>query len=176
MIQRLAGVSLLLGVLLLTSYLGTTLWRSLTAPATVQVLPTLELTALNGSSEHLERTGGAPTVVHLWTTDCVACRDELELLARASRSARYGGFRYLFINQGNDEAVIRRYLELNELPEGFAEDIYLDPDNRAYDAFNATGLPASYFFSGSGELHEAQGVIGRPNRLEHTLEPLVEQP
>ncbi len=112
----------------------------------------------------------------LWTTDCVSCRDEFGLLAHASRSARYGDFRYLFVNQGNDEAAIRRYLELNELPEGVAQNIYLDPNSSAYDAFNASGLPASYFFWNSGELHEAQGVIARPDRLEQTMEPLLGSP
>lgn len=173
--RTLVGAALLSGALL-----GTTLWRLFTPAPAVRTLPALELTALDGRFEPLERTGavpeGAPTVVHLWTTDCVACQEEFELLARASRSARYGGFRYLFVNQGNDAAVVRRYLELSSLPEGVAEDILLDPDSSAYDAFGASSLPASYFFWEDGTLHEAHGVIQGAGQLENILEPLLGEP
>ena len=138
----------------------------------MQTLPNLTLTALDGSTEQLGQTHNAPTVVYLWTTDCGACKGEFELLANAARSARYGGFRYLFVNQGNSEGAVRRYLELNGLTE-VAKSVYLDPANKVYDALKANSLPASYFFQKDGTLHEAQAVIGRPDRLEYTLEPLL---
>ena len=161
------GVALLFAVVL-----GTSVWQSFASPRAAKTLPNLELTALDGSIQQLRQTQNAPTVVYLWATDCGACVGEFELLADAARSARYGDFHYLFVNQGNKENVVRRYLELNGLTE-VARSVYLDPENRVYDALGANSLPASYFFRGNGTLHEAQAVIGRPDRLEYTLEPLL---
>lgn len=154
--------------LLLVLFLGTSVWQSFISPPPAQTLPDLSLTALGGSAERLE-TQGVPTVVYLWATDCGACAGEFGLLADA---ARYGGFRYLFVNQGNDEVSVRRYLEANGLT-GVAEGVYLDPTNSVYDALGTANLPASYFFRADGSLHEARAIIARPDQLEHTLEPLL---
>lgn len=138
----LGGAALLLAV-----FLGANVWQSFTSPPPAQTLPDLSLTTLDGSTEQLE-TQNVPTVVYLWATDCGACTGDFSLLADAARSARYGGFRYLFVNQGNDEASVRRYLEANGLTD-VAESVYLDPANRVYDALEAFSLPASYFFWGA---------------------------
>ena len=147
-------------------------WGSFASPRAVQTLPNLTLTALDGNVQQLGQSHNAPTVIYLWTTDCGACKGEFTLLADAAHSARYGGFRYLFVNQGNSEDAVRRYLELNGLTE-VAKSVYLDPEDKVYDALEASGLPAGYFFRKDGTLHEAQAVIGRPDRLEYTLEPLL---
>ncbi len=169
MLRYFGGVALLLAV-----FLGANVWQSLASPPPAQTLPNLSLTALNGNTEQLE-TQNVPTVVYLWATDCGACAGEFSLLADAARSARYGGFRYLFVNQGNDEPSVRRYLDLNGLTD-VAEGVYLDPANSVYDALEAFSLPTSYFFRAGGSLHEARAVIARPDRLEHTLEPLLSRP
>ena len=159
--------------LLLVLFLGVNVWSSLT-PTSAQTLPDLSLTALDGTTRQLE-THDAPTVVYLWATDCGACTGEFGLLADAARSARYGGFHYLFISQGNDEASVRRYLEENGLTD-VAASVYLDPTNSAYDALEASSLPVSYFFLKDGTLNGARAVIARPDLLEHTLEPLLSGP
>ena len=159
--------------LLLALFLGTSVWQSLAAPPSEQTLPDLSLTALDGSTEQLETQ--VPTVVYLWATDCGACTGDFSLLADAARSARYGGFRYLFVNQGGDEASVRRYLEANGLTD-VAEGVYLDPTNSVYDALGTANLPASYFFREDGSLHEARALVARPDRLVHTLEPLLGPP
>lgn len=168
MMRYLGGAALLLAL-----FLGVNIWSLLTPPP-AQTLPDLELTTLNGGTEQLE-AHDAPTVVYLWTTDCGACAGEFALLADAARSARYGGFRYLFVNQGNDVGAVRRYLESNGLSDVTAS-VHLDPANSVYDTLGASSLPASYFFREDGTLHEARGVIARPDRLAHTLEPLLGRP
>lgn len=172
--RTLAGAAVLSGVLL-AALLGLTLWSLLTPAPSVRALPSLELTALGGGAQRLEDTGGAPTVVFLWTTDCAACGVELALLLQATRSARYGGFRYLFINQGNDAAAIRRHLELSDVA-GAAPHIYLDPNSSAYDALAANGLPATYAFRDDGTLHRGPEVLRRVQSLEATFEPLLGDP
>ena len=160
--------------LLIALFLGASVWQSLASPPSEQTLPDLSVTALDGSSEQLE-TQNTPSVVYLWATDCGACAGEFGLLADAVRSARYGGFRYLFVNQGDDEAAVQRYLESNGLAD-VAASVYLDPTNSAYDALEASSLPASYFFLKDGTLDGARTVIARPDLLEHTLEPLLDRP
>ncbi len=166
--RYLGGAALLLAV-----FLGANVWQSLASPPPAQTLPDLSLTSLEGSAESLDQN--VPTVVYLWTTDCGACAGEFSLLADAARSARYGSFRYLFVNQGDDEASIRRYLDSNGLTD-VAENVYLDPATSVYDALETANLPASYFFRADGSLHEARAMITRPDRLEHTLEPLLGRP
>lgn len=173
--RYLRWAALLLGAPLAAAYLSTTLWQLFGPQPPEQVLPALTVNALDGHSERLELTNGLPTVIHLWTTDCGACAGEFELLVGAARSARYGGFRYLFINQGDNEAAIRRYLTSNGLSE-VAPSVYLDPVSSVYDALGANGLPGSYFFRKDGTLHEARGIITRTDLLVHTLEPLLGRP
>lgn len=165
--RYLGGAALLFAV-----FLGVSIWQLIVSPRAAQTLPDLSLTALNGRTEQLEKTHNTPTVVYLWTTDCGACEGEFELLADAARSARYGSFRYLFVNQGNSEAAVRRYLDSNGL-SGVVTNVYLDPTNSAYDAFGAGSLPVSYFFRADGAFVGTQAVIARPDRLEYTLEPLL---
>jgi len=112
-----------------------------------QRLPDMQLETVAAETVTLSEFTGEPVVINLWATWCPPCRREMPVLQAAERD--HPGVRFLFINQGEDNATINRYLE----QEGLALDIVLrDPFNQASQAFHSAGLPTTLFFDANGEL------------------------
>lgn len=112
-----------------------------------QRLPDLVLETVSAEAVTLSDFTGEPVVINLWATWCPPCRREMPVLEAAERS--HPGVRFLFINQGEDNATINRYLE----QEGLALDVVLrDPFSKVSHAFNSVGLPTTLFFDASGQL------------------------
>lgn len=110
-------------------------------------VPPLTLATLDGQRRALSSFTGKPLVVNLWATWCPPCRREMPVLAQAQQ--RLGGIDFVFVNQGEDAAAIRRYLQGSGLE---LRNVLLDPSGAAARAIATHGLPATLFFDANGRL------------------------
>ncbi|MEN3275558.1 MAG: hypothetical protein V7631_1348 [Massilia sp.] len=136
--------------LLASSLAGVLAWAGATvafsAGAAQAPLPDLALRRLDGSTLQL-RGSGKPTVVNIWASWCPPCRREMPMLAAAQ--AAHPGVAFVFANQGETAAAVRRYLD----EEGIAlQDVALDPLGQVARATQVGGYPTTLFYDASGRL------------------------
>jgi thiol-disulfide isomerase/thioredoxin len=111
-------------------------------------LPKSPLTTLAGAPADLAKlAGGKPMVINLWATWCPPCRRELPLLAAAQ--IQDPEVRFVFADQGEDAATVRRYLASAGLD---IANVLLDPGARIAPEVGAGGLPTTLFYDGGGRL------------------------
>jgi thiol-disulfide isomerase/thioredoxin len=111
-------------------------------------LPTLELKTLAGKGATLASVSkGKPMVVNLWATWCPPCRREMPVLAEAQRLD--SEVMFVFVNQGEDQARILRYLNASQLT---LDNVLVDSSSALGHAIGSTALPISLFYDGSGHL------------------------
>ncbi len=112
------------------------------------VLPTVELKTLAGQTSNLAYVAkGKPMVVNLWATWCPPCRREMPVLAEAQQ--RETEVVFVFVNQGEGETKIQRYLGNSQLT---LNNVLLDSGNELGHAIGSTALPVSLFYDASGHL------------------------
>ena len=112
---------------------------------------TLERTPLQ-----LETLGGRPFVVNLWASWCGPCRREMPMLVEVAETSATP---ILLINQGEDAAVIRNFLEREGIVSGM---ILLDPDQALSAAVGSRALPATLFVDTDGMIQKIHiGEISR---------------
>jgi thiol-disulfide isomerase/thioredoxin len=113
-------------------------------------LPTLALQALDGRPADLHAlVQGEPAVINLWASWCAPCRAELPAFAAAQQRER--GVRFLFVNQGEDAATVRRF----HAAQPFTLDgVWLDRASGLGPAIGSTGLPTTLFVDAQGRVVE----------------------
>ncbi|MBX3700600.1 MAG: TlpA family protein disulfide reductase [Dokdonella sp.] len=137
---------------LLAIALGSGAWLAaqggfdLLAPAP-PALPELALHTLDGQPVTPTQQRGRPVVLNLWATWCPPCRREMPALAQAAPNHPQVAF--LFVNEGEDAATVRGYLEHEQLA---IEHVLLDPQMQAMRALGARALPSTLFFDAQGRL------------------------
>jgi thiol-disulfide isomerase/thioredoxin len=118
-------------------------------------LPALALQSLAGEPAELRAlAAGQPSVVSLWTGWCGVCRAELPLLAAAQQ--REAGVRFLFVNQGEDAAAVRRFLAAQPY---LVHGVWLDAGGRLGPLIGSTALPTTLFVAADGRIVERH--VGR---------------
>ena len=108
--------------------------------------------------------GGRPTIVNVFASWCVPCKDEAPLFAAASR--RYAG-RVQFVGldyhdfESDGRALLRRY--------GAAYAALHDGDGKVATRWGITGVPETYVLDSSGHVvAHAASAVG-----ESQLQPLI---
>jgi thiol-disulfide isomerase/thioredoxin len=120
-------------------------------------LPDIALVSLAGQPARLPALAqGRPTVINLWATWCGPCRAEMPTLA-AAWAAR-PDVQFLFVNQGEDRAVVLRYPHTKNL--SLDDAVWLDARSAAGPAVDSDGLPTTLFFDAQGRLvHRQVGLV-----------------
>lgn len=135
-------------------------------PVGTQHLPQLELADLQGTKKQLADFRGKPVVINLWATWCPPSRREMPVLRAAQQ--RHPGIDFVFANQGELPAAIRKYLHAEKIE---LHKLLLDPTGSLPKQFKAYGLPITVFFDASGKQ-----VGARSGKLSTgTLAQLLEQ-
>jgi len=89
---------------------------------------------------------GMPTLINIWASWCVPCRQEAQVLEAAAASHPDVRFVGINVRDANREAIafLRRY-----------QTTYLnldDPNDQAWHAFQLTGVPESFLIDSAGRI------------------------
>jgi thiol-disulfide isomerase/thioredoxin len=108
-------------------------------------LPSLSLGAIPGGARVELPVRGRVTVIDLFATWCVPCRQSLPALERLRR--RFDGrVDFVSIAEDDDPIAVERFVR--EL--GVGARVLLDGDRRAWRALGAHRLPTTYLVDGAG--------------------------
>ena len=111
-------------------------------------LPAIMLESADGHRADLRTLArGQPTVINLWASWCAPCRTEMPVLAAAQ--ARHPDVRFLFVNQGEADAPIARYLAGQPFR---LQGVWRDPSSALGPAIGSTGLPTTLFVDAEGRV------------------------
>lgn len=151
---------------------GVVAWGALTWAAALQsgaTMPALRLAGLDGGAPRTlaQAAAGKPAVVVLWASWCAPCREELPLLVAAQQREPDLGF--VFVNQGEDEAVVRAFLGRQSLA---LRQVLLDRAAALGPAVGSPGLPTTLFYNAEGRQVDAHFGVLNAAALESRLWPL----
>ncbi len=106
-----------------------------------------QLLNLEGERVALSDYKGRPVLINFWATWCPPCLAEMPLIQTFAE--KYAGdLVVLAINVGEEEGLVRQYIDQHELDLNFL----LDPSNSAAAKFNVYGFPTTLFMDQDGEL------------------------
>lgn len=134
--------------------------------ASVEALPPLTLACLGpGPDVSLNRLTGRPTLLNLWATWCLPCREEMPLLQEAF--VRYGeDIRFLGVDTQDSPEGAASFV--SDLEIGYPH--VLDPDGDLLSSLGVRGLPVTLAIDEGGRI--VARSVGQLNAQE--LQQLVE--
>lgn len=115
---------------------------------------------------------GQPVVINLWATWCPPCRREMPMMADVA--ANTDDARLVFVNQGEGQEIIQRYLTAENLD---LEHVILDGLGEFGRHYEVPGLPATFFIGSDGMLQSVHmGEISREGLLSGIANLQGDQP
>lgn len=114
--------------------------------------PGFELSDLEGNAISLEGLRGRVVFVNFWATWCAPCRDEAPSLERLYRELR--DERLEIVAVSIDENGARDEVQAFRDRYALSFPILLDPEQRVYSAFQATGVPETFLVDQRGRMTE----------------------
>lgn len=141
--RRPVVVAVLVGAL---AWAGGTIATGAFAPVR-RGMPAVAVRDLEGKAVHMNSFTTKPMVVNLWATWCPPCRREMPVLRDAQR--RHPDIVFVFLNQGESAASIRRYLAAQHID---IDNVLSDPLGTFAQQSGSYAYPTSLFFDGKGEL------------------------
>lgn len=145
--------------------------------------PAYAARTLAGAEVRVGAPGAPVTLVNVWATWCIACREEMSDLAALHQEFAPRGLRVLAVSvDEGPEARVRRFVTRERLPFSVAH----DPDGRAQEAFRVVGVPETYLVGADGRVRwkragNVHGVLGEARTaitaaLRATAPPAPEAP
>ena len=136
----------------------------LSALQSSQKLPDLAVRDIAGEPVLLQDLLGKPLVINLWATWCPPCRREMPVLAAAQ--AANPDIRFVFVNQGEGQALVEKFLAQQQLS---LDNNLLDSGGRLGQAVGSLSLPTTLFYSADGMLKNNHlGELSQAS-LKHAL-------
>ncbi len=139
----------------------------LTSGAEPVAAPSMTLARLEGGAVNLAAVDGRPTVINLWATWCPPCRREMPALARAQDA--HPDVRFLFVNQGEGQAQVSRWLEGAGLE---VDNVLLDRAMTVPRHYGTAGLPVTLFLGPDGRLARAHVGEIAPEQIDAEISRL----
>ena len=110
-------------------------------------MPDLMVRRLDGSEVALRSLADRPLVVNLWATWCPPCRREMPAMQAAQEANP--GIAFVFVNQGESSAIVRRFLATQQLR---LQNVVIDPAGQLAARTGAAGYPTTLFYDANGKL------------------------
>lgn len=140
-----------------------TLTVNLLRDAGRQPMPALTLRDVAGHEVALSSLRGKPLVVNLWATWCGPCRSEMPMLVEAQQ--RLPAYRFVFVDQGEDAAIVAAYLHRAGLAP---RHVFIDGKLDVAASYGVRGYPTTLFLDADGVLRDrAMGELSRATLLDH---------
>lgn len=140
------------------------------APAAVvgAPAPDFELKDLNGNAVKLSDYRGKVVLVNFWATWCGPCKAEMPLLQDRYTTLQGSGLEILAVNIGEDEELVRPYV--NDLGLEFA--IVLDPELTVNDEYRVLGYPTTITVDRDGNVVDVHVGAWLDEQLDAVLSRL----
>jgi thiol-disulfide isomerase/thioredoxin len=133
---------------------------------TVQFLPDVSLSTLDGATVPMASLAGQPTVINYWFSTCPPC--EAEMPALAAVAAEYEGrVRFVGVNTQDPPDTARSFAAA----KGVTYEQLLDRTGRSVDAFALTRMPSTVFVTERGVV----ALVEQNPVTEKTLRAFIEE-
>ncbi|MEM8932562.1 MAG: TlpA disulfide reductase family protein [Acidobacteriota bacterium] len=128
-------------------------------------LPNFRLPSLDGPEISPADYPGDVVVIDLWATWCGPCRLQARYLEQLH--GEYAtGVRFLAINTGESEDIVRRYVERTPFPYP----LLLDPSQTVQTMYQASGLPTVFIVDAAGKVSYLNVGVSDPATLRREIE------
>ena len=111
--------------------------------------PLYETATLAGDSVHLGKANEPVTVMNVWATWCVSCREELHDLQLLSDDYKARGVRVLGVSVDEaDVARVRKFIEKEKVTFPMAH----DQEGRVQQLYQVSGIPNTFIINKDGRI------------------------
>lgn len=153
-IRRTLGLSIVSGFITF----GTVMMAINLIETQANKIPEVHFSDLNGTSMSMSQiASGKPMVVNLWASWCPPCIREMPVLAEAQQ--RNPNITFIFVNQGEKTATIKKFLNQNDL---VLSNMLTDARGYLGRMIGSQALPTTLFYDASGRQVDAH--IGELSR------------
>lgn len=142
-------------------------------------LPALEPRTAAEIVEALPASGARVSVVNLWATWCVPCREEFPDLMRFHRDYRERGVRLVLVSSDFESEAEEARKFLASQGVDFASYLKNEPDQAFIDGFDPAwsgALPATFFYDAGGERRRSLRHPVTYDELVREIGPLLDDP
>lgn len=130
--------------------------------------PPFTLKTLSGEEVSLESLKGQPVVLNFWSTWCVPCKHEHEILQEAAQ--QYGSqVKFFGVVYQDEPGAVAQYLRAKR-------DLYphlLDPNSEVAIAYGVGGVPESFFIDSEGVVRHKQVGLVTPPLMQEQLSAML---
>ncbi|MGH7593330.1 MAG: TlpA disulfide reductase family protein [Gemmatimonadales bacterium] len=133
---------------------GVAWWLVRSAPLRVEVggrAPDFSATDIGSGKPVTRRAnyGGAVTLVNIWATYCIPCRQEMPAMDSLYHALRGRGFRIAAVSVDRAPAdVVRKFVRDYHI----SFDVLYDPSGGTEQAYQTTGVPESFLVDKTGRI------------------------
>lgn len=112
--------------------------------APLYVTPTL-----SGDTVHIGQSGEPLTVMNVWATWCVSCREEMQDLQTLHKDYQPKGVRVLGVSVDESDVVrVRKFVEREQLTFPMSH----DQDGRVQSLYRINGIPNTFIIASDGRI------------------------
>ncbi|MGV3708064.1 MAG: TlpA family protein disulfide reductase [Gemmatimonas sp.] len=111
--------------------------------------PLYEMPTLAGDSVHIGKASQPVTVMNVWATWCVSCREEMQDLQGLQNDYKAKGVRVVGVSVDEiDTPRVRRFIERDKL----SFTIVHDQQGRVQPLYQVSGIPNTFIVDGNGRI------------------------
>lgn len=111
--------------------------------------PLYETATFAGDSVHLGKTNEPVTVMNVWATWCVSCREELQDLQKLSDDYKARGVRVLAVSVDESDAErVKRFVAREKVTFPMAH----DQEGRVQQLYQVSGIPNTFIIDKDGRI------------------------